>query len=312
MGTTLREQDGGGGDNRRVPLYRDEAVVLRTHKLGEADRIVTMLSRQHGKIRAVAKGVRRTASKFGARLEPFMVADVQCYVGRSLDIVTQAESLGSYGARITADYASYTAASAMVETADRVTDDDGGLQQYLLLVGALRSLARAEHGPGSTLDSYLLRSLSVAGWAPSFVDCAMTGAPGPHSAFVVQLGGVVADEVAPSGSPRLDRATLDHLAALLSGDWAVVDAADDRTRARASGVVAAYTQYHLERGLRSLEHVDRNEGDPPAASSPGAPYGNSGAAAAPTADPPLPSAQTSPLPEFPVGAPTGAAMGAGG
>jgi DNA repair protein RecO (recombination protein O) len=48
-----------------VPLYRDEAVVLRTHKLGEADRIVTMLSRQHGKIRAVAKGVRRTASKFG-------------------------------------------------------------------------------------------------------------------------------------------------------------------------------------------------------------------------------------------------------
>ena len=56
-----------------MPTYRDEAVVLRTHKLGEADRIVTMLSRQHGKIRAVAKGVRRTGSRFGARLEPFMV-----------------------------------------------------------------------------------------------------------------------------------------------------------------------------------------------------------------------------------------------
>ena len=103
-----------------VPLYRDEAVVLRTHKLGEADRIVTMLSRQHGKIRAVAKGVRRTASKFGARLEPFMVADVQCYEGRSLDIITQAESLGSYGAEITGDYGSYTAASVMVETADKL------------------------------------------------------------------------------------------------------------------------------------------------------------------------------------------------
>ncbi|MEB0015130.1 DNA repair protein RecO, partial [Glaciimonas sp. Cout2] len=82
------------------PVYRDEAVVLRTHKLGEADRIVTMLTRQHGKVRAVAKGVRRTASKFGARLEPFMVADVQLYEGRSLDIVTQAESIGSYGALI--------------------------------------------------------------------------------------------------------------------------------------------------------------------------------------------------------------------
>ena len=85
--------------------------MLRTHKLGEADRIVTMLSRNHGKIRAVAKGVRRTASKFGARLEPFMVADVQLFEGRSLDIITQAESLGSYGAEITADYGSYTAAS---------------------------------------------------------------------------------------------------------------------------------------------------------------------------------------------------------
>ena len=54
-----------------MPTYRDEVVVLRTHKLGEADRIVTMLSRRHGKIRAVAKGVRRTSSRFGSRLEPF-------------------------------------------------------------------------------------------------------------------------------------------------------------------------------------------------------------------------------------------------
>ena len=100
-----------------MPTYRDEAVVLRTHKLGEADRIVTMLSRQHGKIRAVAKGVRRTGSRFGARLEPFMVVDVQCYVGRSLDIVQQAESLGSYGADIAAHNDRYTSAHALVEAA---------------------------------------------------------------------------------------------------------------------------------------------------------------------------------------------------
>ena len=240
-----------------MPLYRDEAVVLRTHKLGEADRIVTMLTRQHGKIRAVAKGVRRTASKFGARLEPFMVADVQLFEGRSLDTITQAESVGSYGAEITADYGSYTAASAMVEAADKLTDAEPQLQQYLLLVGALRSLARAEHGSSLTLDSYLLRALSIAGWSPSFVDCAVTGTPGPHSAFVVQLGGVVADEVAPPGAPRLDPATLGLLSSLLSGDWGAADAADDRTRSQASGVVAAYTQFHLDRGLRSLEHVDR-------------------------------------------------------
>jgi DNA repair protein RecO (recombination protein O) len=240
-----------------MPLYRDEAVVLRTHKLGEADRIVTMLSRQHGKIRAVAKGVRRTASKFGARLEPFMVADVQLYEGRSLDIITQAESIGSYGAEITSDYGSYTAASAMVETADRLTESEVSLQQYLLLVGALRSLARREHGASLTLDSYLLRALSIAGWSPSFTDCAVTGVPGPHSAFVVQLGGVVADEVAPPGAPRLDPQTIGLLGALLSGEWDAADAADDNSRAQASGIVAAYTQFHLDRGLRSLQHVDR-------------------------------------------------------
>lgn len=242
-----------------MPLYRDEAVVLRTHKLGEADRIVTMLSRQHGKIRAVAKGVRRTASKFGSRLEPCMVVDVQLYEGRSLDIVTQAESIGAYGAQISADYAAYTAASAMVETADKITDDSGSLQQYLLLIGALRSLARREHESSLTLDSYLLRSLSIAGWAPSFVDCAVTGAPGPHSTFVVQLGGVVADSVAPPGAPRLSSATLTLLAALLSGDWVSADAADAGSRSQASGIVAAYTQFHLERSLRSLQHVDRSQ-----------------------------------------------------
>ena len=241
-----------------VPTYRDEAVVLRTYKLGEADRIVTMLSRQNGKIRAVAKGVRRTGSRFGARLEPFMVVDLQLYRGRSLDIVQQAVTLGSYGADIVNDYPRYTAATAMVEAADRLTEHEAGTQHYLLLIGALRSLARAEHSAGLTLDSYLLRALSIAGWAPSFADCAVTGAPGPHSAFVVQLGGVVADAVAPPGAPRLDPVTIDLLASLLAGEWESAEAADERTRAQASGIIAAYTQFHLERGLRSLEHVDRS------------------------------------------------------
>ncbi len=237
--------------------------MLRTHKLGEADRIVTMLTRQHGKVRAVAKGVRRTGSKFGARLEPFMVADVQLYEGRSLDIITQAESLGSYGALITADYGSYTAASVMVETADKLTESEGSLQQYLLLVGALRSLSRQEHGSHLTLNSYLLRAVSMAGWAPSFQDCARCGAlgelsvGGQHSAMVVQMGGIVCDECAAPGSPRLDAETIDLLSALLTGDWEHAAESPERAQSQAAGVVAAYTQWHLGRGLRSLEHVAR-------------------------------------------------------
>lgn len=239
-----------------MPGYRDEAVVLRTHKLGEADRIVTMLSRSHGKIRAVAKGVRRTSSKFGARLEPFMVADVQLYQGRSLDIVQQAESLGSYGADIAAHYDRYTAANAMVETADRLNEAEATPEQYLLLVGGLRSLSRGEHAPRSILDSYLLRAMALSGWAPALEACARCGAPGPHRSFVAQLGGLTCDACAPAGSPRISPAALALLQALVAGDWPTVDATSTGDAAAASGTIAAYAQWHLERGIRSLAHVE--------------------------------------------------------
>ncbi len=239
-----------------MPTYRDEVVILRTHKLGEADRILTMLSRRHGKVRAVAKGVRRTSSRFGSRLEPFMVADVQLYAGRNLDIVQQAESLGAYGVEIASDYDRFTAASAMVETADRLNEAEATPQQYLLLVGGLRSLSRGEHAARATLDSYLLRAMALSGWAPSLEACARCGAAGPHDTFLPQLGGIVCRECAPTGSPRIDVATVGLLTALMAGDWQAVDDAPERSTARASGIVAAYAQWHLERGIRSLAHLE--------------------------------------------------------
>ena len=86
---------GGGRDGVAgpMPLYRDRGVVLRTYKLGEADRIVSILTRGHGKVRAVAKGVRKTKSRFGGRLEPTSHVDLLLYEGRGeLDIVSQAET----------------------------------------------------------------------------------------------------------------------------------------------------------------------------------------------------------------------------
>jgi len=240
-----------------VPLYRDEAVVLRTHKLGEADRILTLLSRYHGQIRAVAKGVRRTASKFGSRLEPFMVVDAQFYEGKSLDIVNQVETIGSYGGAIIQDYPVFTAANAMVEAAERLTSEESSPQQYLLLVGALRSLANREHDSSLVLDSYLLRALAIAGWAPSFDDCARCQIPGPHSAFVLQVGSVVCGDCKPVGAVSISQQTAGLLGALLAGDWEVAEAAEAAARSSASGIVAAYSQWHIERGLKSMPHVER-------------------------------------------------------
>ncbi len=247
------------GDNRGVALYRDEAIVLRTQKLGEADRIVTLLTRNRGRVRAVAKGVRKTTSRLGARVEPFMYVDVQLYEGRSLDIVTQAETLGPYGSAIAGDYARYTAGTAMLETAERLTETDGepARQLFLLLAGGLRTLAGGAHDPGLVLDAFILRALSVSGWAPSFTDCARCGATGPHRAFAVAMGGSVCPQCRPAGAAAPHPQTLDLLAALLTGDWAEADASEQRRRREASGLVAAYLQWHLERQVRSLRLVER-------------------------------------------------------
>ena len=240
-----------------MPVYREEAVIIRTHKLGEADRIVTMLSRYHGLIRAVAKGVRRTTSKFGSRLEPFMVVDIQLHEGKNLDTVNQVETLNAYGGQIIEDYPAFTAATAMVETAEKLAGGDSSPQQYLLLVGGLRALANKDHDSSLILDSYLLRALSVAGWAPNFNDCARCGKPGIHKDFVLQAGGMVCPDCRIPGSVKLDEASAKLLGSLLAGDWEYADQTDASTRAAASGVVSAYSQWHIERGLKSLQHVER-------------------------------------------------------
>jgi DNA repair protein RecO (recombination protein O) len=241
-----------------VPLYRDEAVVLRVHKLGEADRIVTMLTRRHGKVRAVGKGVRRTSSRFGARLEPGSHIDVQLHTGRTFDIVTQTESLGAYGAALAGDYSRWTAASAICETTDQLTDEGEPAQWlYLLVVGALRALVAREHEGGLVLDAFLIRAMAGAGWEPALDECAKCSAPGPHGAFNVAAGGAVCDGCRPPGSTRPDRDTLALMTALLSGDWARADASLAGPRRAASGLIAAHLQWHLERQLRSLPLVDR-------------------------------------------------------
>ena len=152
-------------ENGRVQPYRDDGIVLRTQKLGEADRIITILVRTTGRIRAVAKGVRRTKSRFGARLEPFTHVDLLLHPGRSLDVITQAEVIRPYGEPLAADYPRYTAGVAMLETAERFTpvEKEPSLRQLLLLIGGLRALGEGEHDPRLVLDAFMLRSLAVAG-----------------------------------------------------------------------------------------------------------------------------------------------------
>ncbi|HEY6740449.1 MAG TPA: DNA repair protein RecO C-terminal domain-containing protein, partial [Actinopolymorphaceae bacterium] len=146
-----------------------------------------------------------------------------------------------------------------LETAERLTaeEEEPATQQFLLLVAALRALAGAAHPTGLILDSYFLRSLAVAGYAPSFSSCARCGVEGPHRAFAPGAGGMVCSRCRPAGvaSPAPETVTL--LAALLTGDWEVAEKSEERHRREATGLVSAYLHWHLERELRSLPHVER-------------------------------------------------------
>jgi DNA repair protein RecO (recombination protein O) len=246
-----------------VQGYRDDGVVLRTQKLGEADRIVTLLTRQNGRVRAVAKGVRRTKSRFGARLEPFTHVDLLIHQGRSLDVITQAEVIRPYGVPLAGDYPRYTAGTAMLETAERFTpmEKEPALRQFLLLIGGLRALGETgatPREPRLVLDAYLLRSLAVAGYAPSLEECARCGAGGPRlAAFAIAAGGMVCGGCRPPGAAAPSAQTVALMLALLRGDWDGAMRSERRQRVECSGLVAAYLQWHLEHSIRSLRHVER-------------------------------------------------------
>jgi DNA repair protein RecO (recombination protein O) len=263
-----------------VSVYRDEGVVLRTQKLGEADRIVTLLTRRTGRVRAVAKGVRRTRSRFGARLEPFTHVDLLLYKGRSLDVITQAETVRPFGELLAGDYPRYTTGTAMLETAERFTpvEKEPALRQFLLLVGGLRALGEQEHDPRLVLDAFLLRSLAVAGYAPALDECAVCGtrapqadpddpgdqeeaggrraAPAGFRAFSVSAGGLLCPSCRGPGAASPAPPVIALMSALMSGDWQHADAAERRHQVECSGLVAAYLQWHLEHGIRSLRHVE--------------------------------------------------------
>ena len=224
-----------------MSLYRDEGVVLRTSKLGEADRIITILTRGHGKIRAVAKGVRRTKSRFGARLEPFMRVDVLIAEGRSLDVVSQAEAVAAYGAPIAADYAAYEAANVIVETIDKIasTEHEQLPNQYRLLIGALNALAKQSHAPQAIGDSYVMRALALAGWTPRLGTCVVCGkAEADHT----------------TDARRIAPFVLNQFDALIRGDWSVLDAAP--VERVVQELVEDWGEYYLERPIRSLRLID--------------------------------------------------------
>jgi DNA repair protein RecO (recombination protein O) len=228
-------------------LYRDEGVVLRTIKLGEADRIVTIFTQGHGKVRAVAKGVRKTTSKFGARLEPTRCVALQCYRGRELDVVTQAETLEAHRA-LREEYALLTHAVPMLEAVDQIAQErEPNPALYRMLTGALRTLA--ERRSQLVTSAFFWKLLSLEGFHPVLDDCARCGAAQGDDdarlvAFDLEEGGALCCGCARGSGRPVSPDALALLRRMLNGGLNGVLAEPPNA--------ATHEVEHL--GIRALEH----------------------------------------------------------
>jgi len=233
-------------------LYRDEGVVLRTIKLGETDRIVTLLAHRSGKVRAVAKGVRKPGSRFGARLEPTSHVAFQCYRGRELDVVTQVETITAHRA-LREHYGCVTHAVSMLEVVDQVAPErEPNPDLYRMLVGALRTLDEQPSPLVST--AFFWKVLALEGFQPVLDTCTRCGDDaGPFVAVDLDEGGVLCDPCSSTAGRRVDPAAVAVIADIVGGRLRAVLAAPPppEVLADVERLAIRAVEYHSERRLRS-------------------------------------------------------------
>jgi DNA repair protein RecO (recombination protein O) len=236
-------------------VYRDVGIALRTIKLGEADRIVTFVTSGHGKVRAVAKGVRKTKSRLGARVEPPTHVSLQLWEGRELDVVTGAEALDHFKP-VRTDLDRLTRATALLEAVDAVVQErEEDPRVYAMLLGALRVLS-AQEAP-LVVPAFYWKLLAQQGVGPVVDVCAHCGEDGDLVAFDVVEGGTLCracrsgTRVSPEAVRLLQRILGGELVAVLSEP---ASAAGFEVEALATTALEA----HLERRLRSVRLIDRH------------------------------------------------------
>lgn len=235
-------------------LYRDAGIVLRTHRLGEADRIVTLLARDHGKVRAVAKGIRKTKSRFGGRLEPPAHVDVLLYAGRELDVVTQVETVNAFGG-VRDELDRLTRAIAMLEAVDQVAlEREPNPALYRMLLGALDVLTSRD--APLVVPAFFIKLLALEGYRPQVESCIVCDDSTDLVAWAIESGGLLCrahrqgSAVSPEAVTLVQRILGGQLSAALAEPPSAATAEVDRLSVRV-------LEHHLERRLRSVSSLHR-------------------------------------------------------
>jgi len=241
-----------------MSLYKTKGIILRTHKLGEADRIVTILTSNLGKVSAVAKGVRKTKSKFGSRLEPFMHVDLVLYKGRNLDIVTQAEIIDSFsGIRDNFDRITY--GSAMLDLTNKVAiEGERDVALYNLLLKGLSVIPGVKKNFRLLLIAFDIKLMAISGYMPKLERCVVCEKGlGAKMHFSFQWGGVVCDDckVSDRNSIVVTPAAVETLSRLLRRP--LLEAIDMDVIARTEDelylLMHDYIAYYIQARLKSRE-----------------------------------------------------------
>jgi len=233
-------------------VYRDQGVVLRTYRLGEADKIVVLMTAEHGKVRAVAKGVRKTRSKFGARLEPMSHVRVLLYHGRELDIVNQADSVEPLAPMLSSlDRASQ--GMAAIEAVDQLAiDREPNPRLYQQAVGVLRTIA--ERPAAMNVAAFYWKLLAAEGLAPHLDGCVRCGDDGADVQLVsldLNEGGALCRNCRSGTS--ISPAALTIMRGIFNGGLREVLALDESPATHEVGTLATRAlEHHIERRLKAI------------------------------------------------------------
>ncbi len=236
-------------------LRSDQGIVLRSYPFGEADRVVVLLSPNRGKIRTVAKGVRKTKSRFGGRLEPFTHVDLVVYEGRNLDTITQVSVIEAFPA-VRSDLDRVMAAGTMVEVADAVAQEgESSTRLFLLLQRGLRAVDAGGSG-ADLISSFLLKLATVVGVAPALNHCASCGRTDELDRFSLAGGGVMCNTCRREGSVKLRPGVVGYLSGLANADMTLLPPNNPEMSTEAMGVARRFVEHHLDRRLFSLTVLD--------------------------------------------------------
>ena len=239
-----------------MAYYKTEAIVLRSMRLREADRIVHMYTATRGKVGAVVKGVRRTKSRFGGRLEPFSRVQLVMYEGRGeLHTVTQAECVEWYPRLREHGGAIYYAGAACESVLRLFGEGEGNEAAYNLLCHELQLLdSHPEVAGGANLLAFRMKLMLAAGFVPELADCARCGSPagGGPLRFSAAAGGVICHDCGAGDGFTLDVPARSFMVSALAAPLKDAPTAEGPTLTQVERALSGTVEYHAHVRLRSV------------------------------------------------------------